>query len=287
MPIRHYCLLLIVLLLPPAGFAAEPDFERGIMALEMGNPARTLELWQPLAEDGYPNAQFGLGMLYSQGAGVPQDFEEAAYWYLLAADQGFAPAQFHLGNAYMRGLGVTLDPARAVHWWRKAAEQHLGQAQFNLGQALWEGDGIEPDRDRARYWFRLAQTNGIPVEERYLQSTTDDQPVASSAANSCADWLKQLPAGGYTLQLVAGHRLNSVTDFERQFRLTSPYAICAYRERNSDWFGLFYGHYPDRATASRAIEQLPAAARDNGPYARSLSALRSLILLQPERADQE
>ena len=40
-----------------------------------------------LAEQGYAEAQYVLGYMYDEGAGVPQDFKEAVRWYRKAAEQ--------------------------------------------------------------------------------------------------------------------------------------------------------------------------------------------------------
>ena len=44
-----------------------------------------------------------LGVMYSQGKGVPQDYFEAVGWFRLAADQGDAIAQGALGAMYAKG----------------------------------------------------------------------------------------------------------------------------------------------------------------------------------------
>ena len=44
-------------------------------------------------------------------------------WYRLAAEQGNATAQFYLGVMYTNGAGVPKDDGEAVRWYRLAAEQ--------------------------------------------------------------------------------------------------------------------------------------------------------------------
>ena len=51
------------------------------------------KIWQPLAEAGYSNAQFNLGVLYAQGLGVRQDYEKARKFYEKAAAQGYKDAE--------------------------------------------------------------------------------------------------------------------------------------------------------------------------------------------------
>jgi hypothetical protein len=74
-----------------------------------------------------------LGLIYSKGQGVPQDYKEAVKWYRLSAEQGVAQAQYKLGWMYSNGLGVPQDYKEAVKWYRLSAEQGVAQAQYNLG----------------------------------------------------------------------------------------------------------------------------------------------------------
>ncbi|MBI5040293.1 MAG: sel1 repeat family protein, partial [Gammaproteobacteria bacterium] len=144
-PITLARILLTLWLCSGAPAIHADDLALGMQALEMGHTAQAIELWRPLAEAGDVDAQFGLGVIYNDAMGVPQDYAEANYWFLRAAEQDYAPAQFNLGNAYKNGTGMALDPAMAVRWWRKAAEQGFMPAQFNLGSALLEGIGTPRD----------------------------------------------------------------------------------------------------------------------------------------------
>ena len=86
-----------------------------------GDYATALREWRPLAEQGNAEAQFNLGVMYSNGYGVPQDDAEAARWYRKAAEQGVAEAQFLLGFMYRDGHGVPQDYAQAHKWYNLAA----------------------------------------------------------------------------------------------------------------------------------------------------------------------
>jgi uncharacterized protein len=68
------------------------------------------------AEQGYAEAQFNLGVRYDNGQGVPQDYKEAAKWWIKAAEQGDARAQSSLGVMYAKGEGVPQDYVRAYAW---------------------------------------------------------------------------------------------------------------------------------------------------------------------------
>lgn len=75
------------------------------------------------AETGDASAQIGLGLLYSEGNGVPQDDAEAAKWYRRAAEQDDADAQMYLGILYAEGRGVSQDFVLAYMWLNLAAIQ--------------------------------------------------------------------------------------------------------------------------------------------------------------------
>ncbi len=64
------------------------DFEVGVEAWGRGDYESALQEFRPLAEQGHAQAQVNLGIIYSQGRGVPKDFVQAYRWYTLAADQG-------------------------------------------------------------------------------------------------------------------------------------------------------------------------------------------------------
>ena len=54
---------------------------------------------------------------------VPQDYADAVKSNRKDAEHGNANAQYNLGVMYSQGLGVTQDHAEAMKWYRKAAAQ--------------------------------------------------------------------------------------------------------------------------------------------------------------------
>ena len=62
-------------------------FDEGEAAYQRGDYATALREWRPLAEQGYAEAQFFLGVMYSEGEGVPQDYSKAHMWFNLAASR--------------------------------------------------------------------------------------------------------------------------------------------------------------------------------------------------------
>lgn len=97
------------------------------------------------AESGDAEAQCWLGHFY-----LDRRKEEAAKWYLKAAEQGHARAQERIGECYFYGWGVPKNRAKAESWFLKAAAQGEDYSYLLLGELYIE----ENKKDEAIYWFK-------------------------------------------------------------------------------------------------------------------------------------
>ena len=122
--------LLFSLFLGTPSFSA--DFNKGLTAAQNGDFATALKEWKPLAEQGDATAQFNLALMYSNGDGVPQDYEEAVRWYTLAAEQGDAQAQYNVAVSFYKGEGVIKDIVYAHMWKNISASNGLDVAREHL-----------------------------------------------------------------------------------------------------------------------------------------------------------
>jgi TPR repeat protein len=167
---RYLTFCLLTLLISPSlvisAFAG--PFEDGVAAYEQGDHTTAHRLFKPLAQQGVPEAQFNLGLLYDNGQGVPQDYAEAVKWYRRAAEQDHAKAQFYLALMYSKGQGVPQDNDEAMTWYRKAAEQGYDEAQFNLGVMYFESRGVPQDYAEAVKWYRRAAEQDHAKAQFYL-----------------------------------------------------------------------------------------------------------------------
>ena len=80
------------------------------------------------ANNGNAKDQYSLGLMYSTGQGVPQDYSKAFLWYHKAADQGNPGGENGLGFLYSNGRDASLNYAEALRWCQKAAEQENSKA---------------------------------------------------------------------------------------------------------------------------------------------------------------
>ena len=152
-------LLVLALLL---GFVspAWADILSGAKAYRSGDYATALAEFRKLAEQGVPLAQFALGQMHAEGAGVSRDFGEATKWYTLAARGGLAQAQYNLGVAHYTGIGVRRDYLQAARWYEKAARQGDARSQNNLGYLYESGKGVSRNQVTSVEWYQLAAEGG-------------------------------------------------------------------------------------------------------------------------------
>ena len=85
-----------------------------------------------LAESNNIDAQIQLGMMFTLGEGVTQNFDEGRFWLERAATQGAAQAQLNLGNIYADGVGVIQNRGKALAWYTIAAENGDAVAAGNV-----------------------------------------------------------------------------------------------------------------------------------------------------------
>lgn len=119
------------------------------------------------AQAGDPNAQNELGLMYSEGRGLPQNYPEAKDWFKKAADQGHAAAQVNLGTLYSLGRGAPYSDHMALFWFERAAEQRNALAFAKLGMMYERGRVVPRSLIEAHMWYNLSVAYG---EKRAAES---------------------------------------------------------------------------------------------------------------------
>ncbi len=173
------------------GTPAVADFAKGLAAAERGDYTTALKEWRPLAEQGNPDAQYNLGIMYRHGEGVTQDYKVASQWFKLAAEQGNASAQSNLGAMYDQGLGVTRDSNVAFEWFKLAAEKGNNYSLFILGEMYQQGRGVIRDPIRAHMWWNIAASEELAsglglARQQFVEIQKDMTPDEVSKAQQLA-----------------------------------------------------------------------------------------------------
>jgi uncharacterized protein len=122
------------MLLVASSGLAQANFDKGAAAYKRGDYQTALAVFRPLAENGDAKAQSILGLMYSYGEGVPEDYRESARWYRRAAEQNSSVAQYNLGMLYLEGKGVPQDTDEAIKWLDRAAEGGHFRARTTLAK---------------------------------------------------------------------------------------------------------------------------------------------------------
>ena len=115
---------------------SEDDFHEGVRAYANGDYATAYAKIFPLAELQNADALYFLGLMYYNGHGVEQDYEEAAHTLRQSAKGGNTDAQNLLGVMYDHGKGVPQNVEEAEQWFRRAAAAGHAEAQQNLERLL-------------------------------------------------------------------------------------------------------------------------------------------------------
>ncbi|TCK03003.1 tetratricopeptide repeat protein [Marinobacterium mangrovicola] len=119
-----------------------------------------LRYFTDAAEQGHSNAQYMLGMAYYLGRGTHVDYEEARHWLKPAAQQHHREAMHYLGEIYFNGYGTDRAPAWGVQWSGQAAERGYPEAQYLLGVSYLSGLGSPRNKNLGMMWLSSASKLG-------------------------------------------------------------------------------------------------------------------------------
>ena len=185
----------------------------------------TLNKLKPLAEQGNPDVQFKLGLMYGRGKGVPKDNKLAFKWFHKSAEQGNSDAQLLVGLMYGIGIGyprdffgvpeVTKPPGRwrlfakgdtdgrerwittiIIKWIEKSAHQGNADGQYGLGVLYHKGhddymSGIE--------WYRKSAEQGNAAAQYELGLTYLNGYFNPKDENIALKWFRKSAKQGNAL----------------------------------------------------------------------------------------
>lgn len=179
--------LVFLALLSSSPVSAQTDFAIQSQEANLEQEYRAeLDKWTMRAYEGDRDAQFKVGVLFTNSQFDKADYEQAVYWYKQAARQGHILAQYNLGHQYLTGVGVAENQTTAMEWWLKAAEQEHSLAQFNIGRAYYLGIGLPQDHQKSQAWFKRAAANNEPKSIDILQQLGWDGDNVQIAASKNA-----------------------------------------------------------------------------------------------------
>ncbi len=102
-------------------------------------------------------------------------------------------------NAFYNGVKAyrAYQFDEAAQWFLQAAEEGDAEAQFLLGRMHYDGNSLSIDNVTAYMWFDIAAENGLPVGARYREGIakrmSDDE--VSEAQQRAQAWRSAHPPG--------------------------------------------------------------------------------------------
>ena len=184
---------LVLMSVATVGWAESYDV--GNEAFSVGDYETAHSIWQPLADAGDADSQFGMGMLYANGFGVAMDDTLALDYYGKAAEQGHGQALCNLGTMHANGWGVPQSDEEAFKYYALAAELGITEAQSNLSSMYARGYGTEQDLVQAHMWISVAAgLNHSGAEYKLGQLAEDMTPEQiAEGATLATEWLDAHP----------------------------------------------------------------------------------------------
>jgi TPR repeat protein len=93
--------------------------------------------------DGNGPALFRIGYEYQN---TMKEYTKAIAWYQLSAKKNYCLAQNNIGHLYSQGRGVPINFDIAIEWFLKAAKQKNKTAYKNIGLSFEKGEGVPIDK---------------------------------------------------------------------------------------------------------------------------------------------
>jgi hypothetical protein len=173
---------------------------------------------------GHPQAQLRLAHIYLNGpptTGLARDPAQAFFWTQSAAEQGITEAEYELGMIYSQGNGVERSHALAARWFRKAGEKNHAPSLYQLGLIYELGLDYRANLARALEWYRKAAAAGSQAALDKLSKlsptpgTAQQSPAPSPAkAQTAAPAPSPQPAQLTRADLAEIQRLLKSLDFD-------------------------------------------------------------------------
>ena len=136
------------------------------------------KLFEKAAAAGSSRAEYGLGLIYWQGCGVPRNVSMAVRFLRSAASKGDPEAQANYGLFLVREMN---EPKEAMKWYERAMAQGNSGTMFqtgflfnNIGMLHYNGEGVPKNVSTARHWFTKAAAKGYAESQKMLNATVTE-----------------------------------------------------------------------------------------------------------------
>jgi len=182
-------LIALSVMLSVIGFVEKADasYEDAVMAYAEKNYAQARKLLLPIADSGDAKALFGLGLLYSKGLGVSQDYVIAGMLFTLAANRGSLRGQqyFEITSARLSDAERAEVTSLVENWEEGSLAETLGSQFPSMVFTLPESDVRfvqEPEFPKDPFAMHTAAKLDLPKSDSYLKYIPGPNPAHISLA---------------------------------------------------------------------------------------------------------
>jgi len=133
------------------------DLDKFYQALNSADLNGAFKILKPLADQGFPEAQYMMGRFYQSGYMVKPSLAKSLKWYERAALNGNAIAQVLVGNSFREGVGRVANLKVAADWYQKASENLHPHGAFFLGMMRLQGRGIPRSDEKSMELLALSR----------------------------------------------------------------------------------------------------------------------------------
>lgn len=149
---------------------------------ETTNYLKAANWYRKAFKNGSYNAADNLGVLYSQGKGVPKNLSKAHQLHKIAADNGFTNAKVNLGIELINGWGCQKDIEKAISYFRQASEENSLKGSLELAGILNSGlFGVSKNPKEAEKLVKKFAIQGDYDAQRVLAVSYNNQGNISKA----------------------------------------------------------------------------------------------------------
>ena len=150
------------------------DFEMAVKNVENKNFLASVKMFNELAENGLPEAQFNLSLLHSSGLGTPKNYKTALYWSWQAHLNGHETAINQVTEIYDLITEALRDTVanQIIDELLAVAKEGDQNAALKLGKTYTDLL-VVPDYQSAYVWLSIAQAYGLESASSLLKQTAD------------------------------------------------------------------------------------------------------------------
>ena len=154
------------------------DFKIAVKKIEDKKFLEAVEIFEKLASQGVPEAQFNLALLNNNGLGTPKNFKMALYWSWYAHLNGHTTALNQVNSIYGSITEALRDTVANLIIDELLSAANTGDrlSALKLGQT-YTGLLVAPDYPSAYLWLSIAQAYGIEQASELLAQTAKQLTV--------------------------------------------------------------------------------------------------------------